>query len=229
MFLNPRWCFPFSFDSILHGHGTTCWSSPGSTPCPGDYWRAKHSSLEPEGLQQGRFKLSNSQSCGSLTFHAQDCHHLAGKKKLLLCKPGSCLRGLLGYKGKNMSQRTSNNLGQFSNVGKRQKSEGSKAFTQATEEIEKKTTQHSPCSYVSGIAVPRIAYSETRKLREQQGRAESWPFGKKRNNPQQTNPRGKEKKHGTAAVLGLGDMNKSIQNILVNLYFQKLCKQMVLP
>lgn len=51
---------------------------------------------------------------------------------------------------------------------------------QATGEIKKKTTQHSPCSYLSGIAVPRIAYSETRKLREQQGRAESWPFGKKK-------------------------------------------------
>lgn len=114
-------------------------------------------------------------------------------------------------------------------MGKRQKSEGSRAFTQATEETEKKTTQHCPCSYLSGTAVPRIAYSETRKLREQQGRAESWPFGKKRNNPQQTNPKGKEKNHGTAAVLGLGDMSKSIQNILVNLYFQMLCKQMALP
>lgn len=131
--------------------------------------------------------------------------------------------------GKNVPQITSNNLGQFSNVGKRQKSEGSRTFTQATEEIEKKTTQHLPCSYLSGIAVPRIAYSETRKLREQQGRAESWPFGKKRNNPQQTNPKRKEKNHGTAVVLDLGDMNKSIQNILVNLNFQKLCKQMALP
>lgn len=88
-----------------------------------------------------------------------------------------------------MTQMTSNNLGRISNVGTRQKSEGSRAFMQATGEIKKKTTQHSPCSYLSGFAVPRIAYSETRKLREQQGRAESWPFGEKKKQPTTNQPK----------------------------------------
>lgn len=196
-----------------------------STPGPGDHWRAKHSSLGSQGLQQSRFKLYNRQSWSNPTLHAQDHqHHPAGKEKLLLCKAGSCLRGLLCYKGKNMPQMTSSNLGRLSNVGKREKSEGSRAFTQATEEIEKKTTQHPPCSYLSGIAVPRIAYSETRKLRERQGRAESWPFGKKKKKKQLTTNQPKkegEKNHGTAAVLGLGDMNKSIQNIISQSLFSK--------
>ena len=100
-------------------------------------------------------------------------------------QPGSCLRGLLWYKGKNTPQRASNNLGQFSNSGTRKKSEGSRALRQARGEKKTKTTQHFPCSYLSGTAVPRIAYSETRKLREQQGRAESWPFEKKKKPKQQ--------------------------------------------
>jgi len=72
----------------------------------------------------------------------------------------------------------SSNLGQFSNSGTREKSEGSRALRQ-TREKKNKTTQHPPCSYPSGTAVPRIAYSETRKLREQQGKAESRPSEKK--------------------------------------------------
>lgn len=110
-------------------------------------------------------------------------------------QPRSCLRELLWYKSKNAPD----GMQQFRMIqksGNKLKIRGKQSINtvQRRKKKQNKTKQHSPCSYLSGTAVPRIAYSETRKLRKQQGRAESWPSEKK--TTQQNNPKEMEREHG---------------------------------